>query len=87
MTDPIDVLLADLARITDHADRLRRIATARVELDRLDVEYGRIRDAAIRDARTDGRLTWREIGEIFGVSLQRAHEIGTKAQPERTPTP
>lgn len=84
MTDPIDHLLAALARIADgdHAARLRKIAAARVELDRLTADYAKIRAAEIRAARAG--LTWREIGEIFGVSLQRAHEYGAQHQHQQT---
>jgi hypothetical protein len=88
MTDPIDRLLADVARTSDPRERLRRIAEARADVTEVEHRYVMARRSAIVEARRgQPRLKWREIGEIFGVSAQRAeamsrHEIPT--QPERT---
>jgi hypothetical protein len=88
MTDPLEQLLADLARTSDPRERLRRIAEARVDVTEIEHRYVMLRRSAIVEARSgQPRLKWREIGEIFGVSPQRAeamsrHEIRT--QPERT---
>lgn len=86
ITDPIDTLLADLARLPadDHAARLRRVATTRADIARISHDYEQLRAKEVRSARA--ALTWREIGDILGVSLQRAHQLATPTtNPERTP--
>ena len=78
MTDPIDRLLADVARLPDQRDRLRRIAEERDAVAEVEARYVEARRAAILEARTgEPPLKWREIGEIFGVSAQRAYEMST----------
>jgi hypothetical protein len=75
MTDPIHRLLADLRDVDDDVVRLELVTRARAELEALDGSLGVIRSAEIDRARTAG-LTWRQIGDALGVSLQRAHELG-----------
>lgn len=82
MTDPIDQLLADLARLPDSRERLRRIAEARADVTKVEQRYVEARRAEILAARaTLPRLKWREIGEIFGVSVQRAYKMAADKIP------
>lgn len=86
MTDPIDRLLADVARIPDQRERLRRIADARADVTEVEHRYLEARRSAIIEARyTEPRLKWREIGEIFGVSPQRAVEMSQPNTERNTP--
>lgn len=79
---PLDDLLAEIAREPDPRERLRRIAEARHTLGALEDRYYAARRDAIESARPV--LRWREIGEIFGVSPQRAHEMSNPTPTERT---
>lgn len=55
-------------------DDLRRIHALRREVAELEQGVTETRSALIRGARAAG-LSWREIGEAFDVSPQRAHEM------------
>lgn len=75
MTDPIDRLEAELARLAGPTARLHRIAEFRLELERIEERFVGLRREAIREAKANGAMTWAQIGGILGVSLQRAHEL------------
>lgn len=86
MTDPPTDLFEDLARIDDPLERLAALARAREDVDAIETRYVAARRRAILEARElDSRPTWREIGEIFGVSAQRAEMMSRQepTQPER----
>lgn len=86
MTDPIERLRVDLARLTDQRDRLQRVADARFDVEQISFRYVIARREAIIGARrTYPRLKWREIGEIFNVSAQRA-EAMSKQDPNPSTT-
>jgi len=75
MTDPIARLEADLAALAGPTARLHRIAEFSLELEYIEQAFKRLRIEAIRDARREGLMKWREIGAVLGVSLQYAHEL------------
>lgn len=81
MTDPIDRLEAELAALAGPTARLHAIADFRLELESWDRRFDLVRADVIHEARTAGLMTWRAIGEVLGVSLQRAHELGTAHHP------
>ena len=85
MTDPIARLLAELTKTTAPASRLALVAHYRVELDDLERAFVLIRSTEVDRARL-AMLTWRQIGEALGVSLQRAHELGTNHPSSHQPT-
>jgi hypothetical protein len=83
MTDPQQHPLDDeLARISDPLDRLRHLRAVLAETDEFRDLLVVRRSAEIRRARADAH-PWRTIGEALGVSLQRAHELGTQPAQER----
>lgn len=87
MTDPIDRLDADLARANGPTARLHLVAEFRVELEDLERRYAIRRAEAIAGARTEGLMTWRQIGDVLGVSLQRAHDLGAQTPDRRRAGP
>lgn len=81
---PLEDLLAEVSAEPDPRARLRRIVDLRARLVEVEDAYYTARREAIDAARlADPPVLWREIGEIFGVSPQRAHEMTTQPQPER----
>lgn len=83
----VDRLRVELAEITDPRLRLARLAEGVDRIQRhladLVVGYVALRREVIELARdTDPPLTWREIGEILGVTPQRAESM-SKQQPRK----
>lgn len=77
MSDTIGRLSAELQRISDPAERLRMVAAELVRNTERDEQLRGIRALEMFAARnqSDPPLTWREIGEIFGVTPQRAEAM------------
>ena len=78
--EPIRLGLGDLLAVVLHVDdpreRLRRLRVVRAEVVELEALVRRMTATAIRQIReTDPLATWQEIGDLLGVSLQRAHEL------------
>jgi hypothetical protein len=73
----IDRLAFMRAQLVDDWSILDNVA----ELER---DVTELRAALIRAAR-DAGATWREIGEAFGVSAQRAHEMAPPITKQETP--
>lgn len=67
-------------------DDLRRIHALRHEVAELEQDVTDLRSALIRGARLAG-MTWREIGEVFDVTPQRAHEMARIQPTEQENTP
>ena len=83
-TDPADLateVFGDLFELLDGleepADRLRTIAV--FGLENFLAEISRRRVEAVLEARSAG-ASWRKIGELLGVSPQRAHNIATRGE-------
>lgn len=98
MSDPVSRLADDLTLMRNARARLgefaRRAGAIDTERRRQDEQLLNLRAVEILRARTaDPPLTWREIGEIFGVSPQRAQEMSRQGtyidttSTEREPTP
>lgn len=80
MSDPVRRLADDLTLMRNARARLGEFAARSADIDRQrrrqDEQLLNLRALEILRARTaDPPLTWREIGEIFGVSPQRAQEM------------
>lgn len=78
MTDHVDPILVELQRL-DAPDLDPREALAGIEAlaDRVSLiaeRFVTVRARAIRRARLVD-ITWREIGEVFGVTAQRAEAM------------
>ncbi len=88
MTDHVDPILDELYELDrddiDPPTALAEIAKLGERASTIAAEYVRVRARAIHRARRV-ELTWREIGDIFGVSLQRAEAMSKQGTTERTP--
>lgn len=87
MSDTVDRLARQLAEISDPRRRLAHLAEHGNWITRhladLEAAYVALRREVIELARnTDPPLTWREIGEILGVTPQRAESM-SKQQPKK----
>jgi len=73
----IATTLRDLEQIAEPLARLEAIEKAGVELESMGADLRRLKGQAIRDLRGDGetRRTWAEVGDLLGVSAQRAEQL------------
>lgn len=72
----LEDLLAEVVNVKDPRERLRKIRTLEEGLGKLLEEGRATKRATILELRSlDPRPTWDEIGELLGVSGQRAHEL------------
>lgn len=69
--------LRDLEKIAEPLARLEAIDKAGAELEHAGAELRRLKGRAIRQLRGEGesRRTWAEVGELIGVSAQRAEQL------------
>lgn len=73
--DGIDLdLRAELRQIQEAADRLERAQTVRARLERITSDVLWLVSREICECR-DAGLTWRDIGDLLGVTLQRAEQL------------
>lgn len=73
-------LLAVVLNVADPRERLRRLATAEAGIDELADHLRRAKRAALLEIRaTDPRATWADLGEILGVTGQRAEQLSREA--------
>ena len=72
-----DVLIAEAARTGDPVVRLRRVAAARAAHNGTNEKLAAATEDAIAIARHDS-FTWPYIGEILGVSAQRAQQLSRR---------
>ena len=69
-------LLDDVSRVLDPAERLRRVRVIQDEVSGLDRALRSVKRETILELRAlDPRPTWAEIGELLGVSQQRAEQL------------
>lgn len=72
----LEGLLVDVVRVHDPADRLRKIRELRSGVSKLDAELrGATRDAILELRHLAPPMTWAEIGDLLGVSHQRAEQL------------
>ena len=74
----ISPFIEALAEIADPAARIRAVDSAHAGTQAAVEDLRSVKAAAIRELRAT--TTWREIGEILGVSKQRAEQLS------KTPT-
>lgn len=76
-----------LELISDPLDRLRALRLYREWLSGLDNQLGDLARSTITEARSaEPRPTWAQLGELLGVSGQRAEQLSRTNQPERPAT-
>ena len=69
-------LLAAVLHVDDPRERLRRLRVVRAEVGELEKQIGRmIRSALLEIRETDPLATWAELGDLLGVTLQRAEQL------------
>lgn len=72
----LGAFLAVVLHVDDPRERLRRLRVVRSEIGELEEQVGRMIRSAIREIReTDPLATWQQIGDLLGVSLQRAEQL------------
>lgn len=75
----LEDLLAEVVHVQDPRERLRNLRRLEEGLGKLVEETRAVKRATILELRSlDPRPTWDEIGELLGVSGQRAHELANK---------
>lgn len=74
--NPFDAALRDVERLSDPTERLRVLAGLREMVGDADRDLRRLLREVIVELRgREPRATWPEIGEILGVSAQRAEQL------------
>lgn len=72
----LEALLVDVVHVQDPAARLRKIRELRDAVSSLDAELrAATRDAILELRSFEPPKTWPEIGELLGVSAQRAEQL------------
>lgn len=84
--DALAVAIAALRKVSDPRERVRAIRAVLAELRTEDARL----TAELRDAILDLRaqtppVTWAEIGELAGVTHQRAQQLAAPTNPDRNP--
>ena len=75
----LEALLEVVVHVQDPADRLRKLRDLEEGTGKLVEEARSLKRATILELRSqDPRPTWDTIGELLGVSGQRAHELANK---------
>lgn len=84
----IRMQVQELRKISDPIARLRALRELRVSADELDEAIAEDLARTLRHARAlPSKPTWVELGEVLGVSPQRAEQISrTKTTTRKDPT-
>lgn len=84
--DVVDAAVAALRRVSDPRARIVAIRTVSAELDRQTDGLAELLRESILELRADTPpATWAEIGDLLGVTPQRAFQLAE--QPTRKETP
>lgn len=74
--DAVGAVVTLLARVADPCERIAAIQAVRAELERYDARFDELTREAILELRAaDPPKTWAEIGDMLGVSPQRAYQL------------
>lgn len=74
--DAVGAVLDALRRVADPRERIGAIRSVRAELHRYDARFDSLlRDAILELRALDAPATWAEIGDLLGVSQQRAYQL------------
>lgn len=82
--DALGFALPLLAQVPDPLERIRAIRAVRDELTATDQRLGDLLAEAITEARElDPPATWHAIGDLLGVTAQRAYQLANEYQSKK----
>lgn len=84
MFDPVPAVLTALAAVSDPLDRLRALRLIQAEQNRVDDRISAQVRTTILELRAEPVHTWAVIGDVLGVSPQRAEQL-SRARSEPGP--